>query len=339
MMLFFLKKELMRIAINRRNARNPFDYQRAENFSLEGSESPLVNNSYYFSAHGESLSVFARLGKRTSMDETWFAVFKDGKIYSLKREFFPAGESPLKVEKKDGVWTIEYNGVLNEADSVSFRGRFVSDRAPIDFTSDMPSERMATAMANEKWSKDFFKELQSISGQCHYEQEGVLEGEMTLSGKSLNFSLPCVRDHSFGKRDWNYMNNHLWLMAVSPELQMNYSLVSYPAMSVLEVGNFRDGSGQHFLREAKLDFQQINKGTIPQELSFELSLDDGRTIPVEAKVLGCVSYHFQDGEYILHENIAEYNIGGKSCRGILEIGFNRDGSRFFNHRDLTTFKR
>ena len=193
---------------------------------------------------------------------------------------------------------------------------------------------MAAGIANEKWSKSFFSQLQNVSGQCHYEQEGVLEGQLTLNGSATAFRLPCVRDHSFGKRDWNYMNNHLWLMAVSPDQQFNYSLVSYPVMSVLEMGNYRDGKGLHFMLQADLDFEQINQGTIPRELAFRVKLDDARTIPVEAKFLTGVTYHFQDGQYILHENIAEFTIDGKVSRGILEIGFNADRNRYFNQREL-----
>ena len=198
---------------------------------------------------------------------------------------------------------------------------------------------MATGMANEKWSKTFFAELQTISGQCHYEQEGLLEGSFTLNGEITEFSLPCVRDHSFGKRDWNYMNNHLWLMAVASPVQFNYSLVSYPALSVLEVGNFRDSAGQHYLLQADLDLHQVAKGTIPQELSLSVLLDDRRRIPVQARVLAGVTYHFQDGQYILHENIAEFTIDGKTCRGILEIGFNANEKRYFNQRNLKEIKR
>jgi hypothetical protein len=338
-MFFKLKQDIMCKALEKRNKESPFNPAYAENYTLEGATDPFLNNSYYFSAHSDKMSVFARLGRRVNMDESWFCVCLDGVVHYLQQEVFPAGESPLKVQKTGDSWSVSFEGKLNGKEEARFRATFSAKHPPVDFTCDMPAIRMATGIANEKWSRSYFNELQNVSGQCHYEQEGMLEGTLVLDGREMDFCLPCVRDHSFGKRDWNYMNNHLWLMAVSPELQMNYSLVSYPAMSVLEVGNFRDESGQHFLREANLDFQQINKGTIPQELSFELSMDDGRTIPVKAKVLGCVSYHFQDGEYILHENVAEYNIGGKSCRGILEIGFNRDGSRFFNHRDLTTFKR
>ncbi|MBP5563269.1 MAG: hypothetical protein J6X51_04470 [Bacteroidales bacterium] len=326
-------------AIDKRNRQNPFDYQFAENFSLDGVEDPLINNSYYFSAHDEKKSFFARLGKRVNADETWFVIYLDDNVYSLKQQFFPQGQSPVKVEKDGENWAVSYQGVLNDNDEITFQATFIAKHNPIDFTSDMPAERMATGIANEKWNKAFFEQLQNVSGQCHYEQEGVLEGQLTLNGKTVDFQLPCVRDHSFGKRDWNYMNNHLWLMAVSSDRQFNYSLVSYPVMSVLEVGHFRDDAGMHCMWQADLDFHKINKGTVPQELSLNMTLDDGKTIPVRAKVLAGVTYHFQDGQYILHENIAEFTIDGKTGRGILEIGFNHDNNRFFNQRELSSIRR
>lgn len=338
-MFYSLKKTIICKSINKRVKQHPFDYHYAESFSLEGEEDPLINNSYYFSAHDENMSFFARLGKRVNADETWFALYFEGKIYSLKQEFFPNGSSPILVEKDNESWVISYQGKLNENDEITFHATFIANQKPIDFTSNMPAERMAIGIANEKWNKAFFEQLQNVSGQCHYEQEGVLEGQLILNGKTMDFHLPCVRDHSFGKRDWNYMNNHLWLMAVSPSRQFNYSLVSYPVMSVLEVGNYRDEAGMHYLMQADLDLQQINQGTVPRELSFRVRLDNSHSIQVTAKVLAGVTYHFQEGQYILHENIAEFSIDGKASRGILEIGFNGNRNRWFNQRKLESIKR
>ena len=333
-MLYHFKKQIMCRALAKRNKQNPFDYQYAENFSLEGETDTWLNNSYYFSAHNENMSIFARLGKRVHAEETWFAVYLDGKLYSLQQEFFPVGAAPVHVEKNGDGWDLSFQGKLNENDNAVVQATFVGNRKPIDFTSDMPAERMAAGIANETWSKAFFGQLQNVSGQCHYEQEGVLEGRLTLNGNTIDFHLPCVRDHSFGKRDWNYMNNHLWLMAVSPHQQFNYSLVSYPVMSVLEVGHYRDETGLHYMLQADLDFQRINQGTVPRELAFHMKLDNSRAIDVEAKFLTGLAYHFQDGQYILYENIAGFNIDSKRCRGILEIGFNADRNRYFNQREL-----
>ena len=130
------------------------------------------------------------------------------------------------------------------------------------------------------------------------------------------------------------MNNHLWLMAVSSDSQFNYSLVSYPVISALEVGNYRDAAGMHYMLKADLNLSEVGTGEVPSSLSFSVLLDSGKSIPVKAKRLDGVTYHFQDGQYILIENIAEFTIDGKTCRGILEIGFNHDRSRFFNKRNL-----
>jgi len=338
-MFFNLKKKIMCKALAKRNQEKPFDYSYAENFSLEGETDPMVNNSYYFSAHNDSMSLFARLGRRVNQDETWFAVFTEGKWYSLKQEVFPVGQSPLTVTKEDDQWSFSFRGTVNEKDEASFSGTFISQRPPIDFTSNMPAVRMATGIANEKWSKDYFSQLENVNGQCHYEQEGVLEGQLTLNGKTIDVKMPCVRDHSFGKRDWNYMNNHLWLMAVSEPIQFNYSLVSYPAITALEVGHYREGKDMHYMLEADLDFQKISQGTVPELLEFEARMDSGRKVPVQVRFLGGVTYHFQDGQYTLHENIGEFKIDGNVCRGILEIGFNQDNQRFFNNRNLNTIKR
>lgn len=48
---------------------------------------------------------------------------------------------------------------------------------------------------------DIFKLLFICSRyhQTHYEQMGHIEGSVTIDGKTQNISMPCVRDHSFGK--------------------------------------------------------------------------------------------------------------------------------------------
>ena len=79
-MLFKLKRGIIQRSLEKRNREKPFDYDYAENFTLEGITDPLINNSYYFSAHSEGLSFYARVGRRVSMDETWFALIPQGSL-------------------------------------------------------------------------------------------------------------------------------------------------------------------------------------------------------------------------------------------------------------------
>jgi hypothetical protein len=47
---------------------------------------------------------------------------------------------------------------------------------------------------------------------------------------------------------------------------------------------------------------------------------------------------FEDGAYTLIEGIADYEVDGITCRGILEIGFNKDQSRFMNGKPINKIK-
>jgi len=327
--------------IDKRNKNSSFDYQKAEHFSLTPEDDPIINNSYYFSAHSDDLCIYLRVGKRSNITETWFVIYYKDKLYSLKKELYPVDKNPISISLLEvGDYSISFSGILNKSDKVTFESTFKGKHKVINFSTDMPSIRMAVGMANEKWNKEFFNGLENISGQTHYEQEGILEGSFYLNGEKIDFSLPCVRDHSFGKRDWNYMNNHLWLMAVSPKGQFNYSLVSYPVMSALEVGNYRDEiEEQRYMISSNIDFNEINKGTVPTSLSFEVELDNKEKKRVEVKYITGVTYHFSNNQYELIENLAEFTIGDKKYRGILEIGFNMDHSRIFNGRKIKELKR
>lgn len=48
-MFYSLKKAVMCKALEKRKKQKPFDYERAEAFSLQGLEDSMVNNSHYFS--------------------------------------------------------------------------------------------------------------------------------------------------------------------------------------------------------------------------------------------------------------------------------------------------
>ena len=48
-MFYSLKKAVMCKVLEKRKKQKPFDYERAEAFSLQGLEDSMVNNSYYFS--------------------------------------------------------------------------------------------------------------------------------------------------------------------------------------------------------------------------------------------------------------------------------------------------
>lgn len=321
--------------------KTPFDYEKAENYVLNQNDDDTINNSYYFSAHDfiSRESFYCRLGLRNCHNEVWFCYEKGVEKYIYTEMLVPHGsESPLTVQKYNGNWRIKFHGYLSGNDGkkivADFDGEFHSDGQAVDFFTHMPPIRTAKAMAQEKWSKKYFSEVRA-NNQVHYEQFGSLNGALRLgNGKKFEFSMPCVRDHSFGKRDWNYMNNHMWLMAVSENEQLNFSMVSYPAMTLLEVGNFKpDGKPMTFMLSADYDRAAVAKGVIPQNFALKLQLDDGNSLNVVTEKISEQVYVFQDGQYNLIEGIANYSINGKRYRGIFEIGANGDSSRIYNGKN------
>lgn len=332
-MLYGAKALLMKKVIEKKQRNQPFNYQAGESFSLKGDEDWTINNSYYFSAHGSDTSFYCRLGIRNIHSEVWFYYSDGKKRYSLKRMLFKQN-CPLSIYKTNDTWHIQFYGQIEDEQGnivdAKFDGEFASDEQPIDFFSNMPPIRTAKAMAFEKWNKQFFAEVQR-NNQVHYEQTGSLHGTLILNKESIKLSLPCVRDHSYGKRDWNYMNNHLWMMAVNEHSQLNFSMVSYPAMTMLEVGNFKaKDKSMAYILKADYDRSLIGKGVTPEEFAVTLKLTDKSNISVKATIEHGEEYIFQDGQYRLIENIANFEIDSEKYRGIFEIGFNGDKSRWFN---------
>ncbi len=342
MAFYTIKTALMKSILNKKKANQPFDYESAENFKISADADWTMNNSYYFSAHdyNKKQSLYCRLGLRNTHSEVWF-VFIDGDKTYVHTQNLYTENSPLKVYK-DKNWFAEFKGELTndkgEKVNAEFKGEFISCAEPVDFFSHMATVRTAKAMAFEKWEKGYFDEVQK-NNSVHYEQLGEFKGELLLNGQKVDVDLPCVRDHSYGRRDYNYMNNHVWLMAVEPESYINFSMVSYPAMTMLEVGNYKEkGKDMAFMIKADYDRGKIVKGVVPDELELTFTMADKKKVFVKAKKLFETPYPFQNGEYTLIEGVGEYQIDGKNYRGIIEVGFNKDTGRFFNGKSVKSLK-
>ncbi len=344
-MFYTFKKKIIKSNVDKKKVNQPFDYEKGESFALTGEEGYEINNSYYFSAHsyGREESLYVRLGLRgDSSAEIWVFYEKEGQTYVCSNTRSTVSETPLKVERTQDGWNFTYKGPLTDKEGKDHEAdidcNFSSGRDAIDFFSNMPSIRTAIAMSQDKWTKTFFEEV-SKNNQVHYEQEGILKGRVIIDGNENKIVLNCVRDHSYGKRIWDYMNNHLWLMSVGNDYQLNFSMVSYPSMSILEVGNYREEDiDMQYVLKADYHREEAITGNVPEHLSLKLKLDSKKTIDVNVTLLSEQAYPFEEGKYVLHEGIAEFEVEGVKQRGILEIGFNQDSSRFYNGRKVKSIK-
>lgn len=335
---------MMKAILKKRKKAKPFDLEKSEYF-FASEDDYNINNSYYFSCHDaiKNESLYVRLAFRgTSVVETWVFFQKEDKSYHHNTLYYKASESPLSVKLLDpSHYEIEFNGKLisndNEEVLCSLEFVFEPTKQVIDFFHHTPEIRMAKAIAQEKWSEQYFKQYQE-NDQVHYEQVGRAKGKIIIDDIKYDIDLSAVRDHSHGKRDWTYMNNHLWIMGVSQTKELNFSMVSYPTMSILEVGNYITGDDCYYVLKANYDRSLFIKGEVPSDFEISLKMTNKKTYKVKVHKINETPYYFQDGGYLLIEGICEMEIDGEVVRGILEVGFNKDTSRYYNGRKVEDLK-
>lgn len=335
-----VKAALMKKMLLSKKEKNPFDERLAELYQLPQDAPVTFNNSYYFSGHSISgESIFLRLGLRGDGScEVWF-VYRNGALFYRNpvTEYVFAEESPLKVSciESSKTWRITYEGLLQDGNQenaqpimAKFSGIFTATDPIYDFFYHASVVPLARAMAQEKWSKSFFAEVQE-NNQTHYEQNGQMSGTLLLGEQEIAIDIHTVRDHSFGKRDWNYMNKHMWLAALLENGDMvNISMVSYPAIKQLNTGNVILNGHTASIVETIAYEDMINDGKGPEEFHLACVLENGKKITVYGKKETEVVYSLGEGGYILREGLGTFTVDGKRARGIIEFGFNADSSRW-----------
>ncbi len=333
--IFHLKRWLIRRSLNKRRLSSPFVVDPAENYSLSSDADKNQSNSYYFSCHDmKGNSLLLRYAKRGgNQTEVWFA-YKDadGNAYVNDKQHY-TGEcatAGVNCKKPGEIWSFFYDGELRNINTqkictANFNGTFTAEGEIFEFGHHLDSDIMAKAIAKEKWSKAFFKSINE-NNQIHYEQQGSVSGTLCIDGKSTDYVLPAMRDHSYGKRDWNYMNKYFWLMALFEDgSSFNANMVSYPAVKSIQTGYFVLGNDTVCVQDARI-LEDVKSNTVPDKFTFE-AVAGGRKVSITCKKETEFVFAFNDGEYIIYEGIGTFELDGKKARGVLEFGYNGDASR------------
>jgi hypothetical protein len=333
-----LKEPLARRSIRKRQLAHPFDAASAETFALPSDAAPDQNNSYYFSCHGlDGTSLFFRLGLRGggASSEVWFA-YRDasGKGWVNAEQLTPPAVCPARVRcvKPEEVWEFSFHGTMLGSGSkeaeVSFQGTFTASSPIFEFSTHMDPGPLARALAREKWSRSFFAEV-AQNHQTHYEQQGHVAGTLELGGRTIAISLPAMRDHSFGKRDWDYMDRHIWLMALLEDgRSLNVNMVRYPAVRELQTGYLISGPRTVCVHGATSMDSLPCTGSVPDSFDVQLRLADGRSLLLSCEKEASFTFPFDHGAYVIHEGVGRFTVDGVRGRGILEFGFNGDKDRW-----------
>ena len=330
-----LKKQAAEILIGIGNKRHPFDVETAENHRVPLGEVQHYNDSYYFTGHDSTgNALIMRLGFRGDGScEPWFSLLFDNKQYNLDGDacVLPGdrriGDLWIACEEPGKRWKLRFDGGLRSGSKripVSLDAEFLSSFPIFNFSSGMPSSTIATSMARERWTREWFRELSGWH-QVHYEQNGEIAGSLTIGKKHHTLAMRAIRDHSFGPRRWNDMIRHVWLAAALEDGRfVNYSLVSYPIMSHIRAGFIEDGD-RFTTVVGGTRLEAFTAGDPPEKFSVEIILHTGKRLSLDCSNGPRFSWHM-GGAYRITEAVASYELNGVPGRGICEFGYRDTGS-------------
>jgi hypothetical protein len=346
----YIKKAILASAMNKEKASNPFNIEYSDRYQIPSGAGGFHNNSQYFSLHDPKgrQTLFLRLALRGGgAAEVWMVYREgDGPPYMCPKDHFPEGAPSVSVEciQPGKELHFVYRGVLKkgkltdkgyipdpDAEEIpaEFDGRFYGISEPFEFSRHMSTEPVARALAAEKFTREFRSAL-AANHQVHFEQAGKVNGILRLGGRDIELKeFPCMRDHSYGKRDWAYMDRHIWMACLLENGDfINTSLVRYPAVRNLQTGFYIRGKKTVCLKSSTLMDEIPGKGIIPPSFGYAVEYEDGQTCTVECKLDFSVPYYFGDGKYVLHEGVSNFTVNGIPGRGITEFGFNADPARW-----------
>ncbi|MCL2675644.1 MAG: hypothetical protein FWE84_03530 [Firmicutes bacterium] len=350
-----IKTALMRNIMKKRKAAAAFDEVLSEHYQTPDDAGEDMNNSYYFSAHTwDGGALFVRYAQRgggdKAMAEVWAAYrAADGTAFVNQNCLYKLSESPMGVKCVTPLreWQFFFKGEMapvapfgeeliarpiGEPVFAELSGTFTSKNGLYEFSRETDDMAFCRAVAAEKWKKGFSDDLNRES-QTHIEQDGHIKAVLNVGGKEYKIDAQAVRDHSYGRRVWSYMNRHTWRIALLEDGSLlNTNVVRYPALNVrgLKCGyKMKDGVMANvtdviFHGGAALD------GLPLREDEYTVKYSDGSEIKHEFKADIAFPFEFDDkyGKYIIYEGISSFIIGGVKGRGITEFGFNGDKGRY-----------
>jgi len=361
-LLTYAKTALMLYAMEK-HKQEPFDYAKSDLFELPSDAPSSVNNSFFFGGYAtDGRSLVMRLAFRNGEDTEVFLIYTDaqGRHLVSDKQVYPVDACPLRVRNiipaRD--WQVNYDGDLTDMHDgtvhhIVLDFRFTA-RLPIVYPAkDAYLPGMAGAFARVKWDKAFFKSLGGDTGvgqeaekyrQVHYEQTGRMDGNMILDGVPSEFTLFGIRDRAWGKRDWNYMDCHMWLVAVTDRGEaMNLSIVSYPHAKNLHCGYMDYGEDRNYaLTGYKIVSYDHCGGAGPDDLIVDCSFANGSIYRIEAHREHDLITPFDGGNFYFHEAVGRFTFteiealgvapveGARKIEayGTIELGWNRDSSRW-----------
>uniref|UniRef100_A0A1B6EEL4 Uncharacterized protein n=2 Tax=Clastoptera arizonana TaxID=38151 RepID=A0A1B6EEL4_9HEMI len=234
------------------------------------------------------------------------------------------------------LWKVSYRGpmrLLGDSKrkfNVKLEATFKSKLKVFDFDVDMKDNTIIKSISCEPWSISYFKRLKDYH-QTHYEQHGELNGSVSIDGVHFDLLLNCMRDHSYGRRDWTLFHRYiLHIFTLEDGTKGNVGIVCAPSMFTrLEIGYIYLPNGTLLpLESIDLSFYQHGEaGTPPLDYGFTFKAG-GETYLVQVIVKESAEFYYGNNwEARIVENLCRFVVNGIEGWGATEWQYRNYTSR------------
>ena len=350
---YSIKQAIIKSVMAKRKKNLDIDEVQTELHVMPDDADYDINHSYYFGSHDlQGNTFFLRLGLRGGEDrkaEIWF-VYKTacGKAFVNEIEHLDAKDSTLKIECIEPLkkWKLVFNGKvipvapdsntklatpIGKSVNASFEAIFESNTGLYHFSRDVDNRAFAKAMAAEVWVKGFADELKN-NNQVHIEQDGKAAASIKVDGESFSFCGLAVRDHSYGRRVWSYMNTYHWLPAIFENGYIyNPNLVRYPAINkrgLITGYKMKDGNWTNII---DVDFpSHAISGLAPIGGEYTITFDNlqRETVSFTPEIIFNFNFKDKGGTFHVFAAVSKFAIGELKGRGSAEFGYHGDKTRY-----------
>jgi hypothetical protein len=166
-----------------------------------------------------------------------------------------------------------------------------------------------------------YLDLIDTAAQRHYEQACICKGtfKQKKTEETIDFEVLGHRDHSWGVRNWIYIDRWNWISAQFEDQTVNIARIE--AKGHLLIGGFISGkSGNKRVENVEIETKTTEDGKTPTSSTFKIIDQDGKTIEVVSSTRR--SIHLPQptkfGVTEVFEQIADFKMGTKKGEGISE---------------------
>ncbi len=331
----YLIKKLLALQMLSRNKKRSFPIEFLEQKHTDPAI-PLYNDSsFFYGGDHEGNAFICRMAFRGNRKpEAWFDFYlKDIGYFGLRdlpgpeSDGFRLGSLYWKSLETGRVWEIGYKGLLTtrqgDKHEAEVRLTFTGRHPVQDFAACSDRKSNASAIAGEKWNKEFFEKLKELS-QTHYEQSGKLTGTVKIAGKSYPIDMRSMRDHSFGPRSWHQWDRHYWMSGINDEgRSWTVTTIRYDFIDRLTAGFITEPDGSTDAISKCTGLEDISKDALwPQQGVVDVVTRSGKKFKLEFERPGHFPY-VMDNVYYMLEGIGRYRLNGVPGLGMIEFGFNK----------------